>query len=156
MSFVNAVLRDKAFWLLIATFIASTISAYLTKGLFVLVPLVVLLLAIFVWPYIELAISIIRTVKNMVYAIVKKNTVENKDDSIKDIVIDMELSFFRMILDSFAFLLIMISLIVINFSFIWKDFDSQFFYEMTLLYFFAVFIYMLGKHVKELKPSNKS
>jgi hypothetical protein len=146
MNFVKAVLKDKVSWLLMIIFFVSIITAKLSNGLFILLPLIVFLLFIFVWPYIEPVIPIIRTIKNM---LVKKKVVENKNETtIKDVALGLELSFFRGVLDFVALLFILISLLIISASFIGENFDSHLFYTQTFLYFMGVFIYMISRHMR--------
>jgi hypothetical protein len=155
MSFVNNFVKDKAFWLLIAIFILSLALAKITNGFFVLLPLFIFLLVIFLWDYISLAISILKIVKNVIYSIVKNKPVQKKEgNSIGDVIVNMEISFFKPFFDIGAMFLIFSSLIVLGMAFLngQTNYDELLF--ATILYFFGIFIYMVGKHMKDIKIKN--
>jgi len=154
MNFVKAVLKDKMLWFLIIIFIVSLISTKLTSGQFIIIPVIVFLIIIFVWPYIELTISFLKIIKNAIYRFVKKKPVKTTDASIREIILDLGVSFFRSALDIIALFFILVSIIIMGVPFFEESFDYELLLASFVFYFFAVIIYMIGRHFEEFSKTS--
>jgi len=146
MSFSRAVAKDKTFWILIV----FPVVIMLNWGL-VIIPLVLLLLFLFVWPYLEDFVDVLRVIKNLLFSLSsKKKVVENSNESLKEFASDFVISIIGGVVGFALTLALLLMLMPIGMEFGFKNFNEPLL-SYLVIYYLLVLSFEMNKHYDEFK-----